>query len=102
MLALLLVLLFIPLKLRTARPLLDVRLFQRRTFLVGNLIGWVRRGQSVRLHLSPVAIPAGAPRLVVVPGGSAAGPTGTGRHGRNHRGGTAVPPRGGVSPCPGR
>src|SRR5258707_12629306 len=41
MLALLLVLLFIPLELRTARPLLDVRLFQRRNFLVGNLIGWV-------------------------------------------------------------
>src|SRR6266705_3040120 len=34
-------LLFIPLELRTARPLLDVRLFQRRNFLVGNLIGWV-------------------------------------------------------------
>ena len=41
MLALLLLLLFLPLELRTARPLLDVRLFQRRTFLVGNLIGWV-------------------------------------------------------------
>jgi len=40
-LALLLLLLFIPLELRTARPLLDVRLFQRRNFLVGNLIGWV-------------------------------------------------------------
>ena len=40
-LALLLLLLFIPLELRTARPLLDVRLFQRRNFLVGNLISWV-------------------------------------------------------------
>jgi len=40
-LALLLLLLFIPLELRTARPLLDVRLFQRRNFLVGNLITWV-------------------------------------------------------------
>jgi EmrB/QacA subfamily drug resistance transporter len=40
-LALLLVLLFIPIELRTARPLLDVRLFQRRNFLVGNLITWV-------------------------------------------------------------
>src|SRR5215472_18528271 len=61
-----------------------------------------RRGQSVRLHLSAAAIPAGAPRLVVVPGGSAAGPTGTGRHGRNPRGGLALPPRGGASPGPGR
>jgi hypothetical protein len=41
MLALLLLLLFIPLELRTARPLLDVRLFQRSNFSVGNLIGWV-------------------------------------------------------------
>ena len=40
-LALLLLLLFIPLEVRTARPLLDVRLFTRRTFLVGNLISWV-------------------------------------------------------------
>src|SRR5260370_40137554 len=59
-----------------------------------------RRGQSVRLHLSPAAIPAGATRLVVVQCGSAAGPTGTGRHGRNHRGGPALQPRGGASPCP--
>ncbi len=41
MLALLLVLLFIPIELRTVRPLLDVRLFQRRNFLVGNLMTWV-------------------------------------------------------------
>ena len=40
-LALLLVLLFIPIELRTVRPLLDVRLFQRRNFLVGNLMSWV-------------------------------------------------------------
>jgi len=40
-LALLLLLLFIPIELRTARPLLDLRLFQRRNFLVGNLITWV-------------------------------------------------------------
>src|SRR5438270_803231 len=40
-LGLLLLLLFIPLELRTARPLLDVRLFPRRNFLVGNLISWV-------------------------------------------------------------
>src|SRR2546430_9571969 len=55
-----------------------------------------RRGQSVRLHLSPAAIPAGATRLVVVPGGSAAGPTGTGRHRRNHRGGAAFQAPGGA------
>src|SRR6266849_3106367 len=40
-LALLLLAAYIPIELRTARPLLDVRLFQRRHFLVGNLIGWV-------------------------------------------------------------
>src|SRR5258707_14713334 len=40
-LALLLVLLFIPIELRTVRPLLDVRLFQRRNFLVGNMMTWV-------------------------------------------------------------
>jgi FAD binding domain len=40
-LALLLLLLFIPIELRTARPLLNLRLFTRRNFLVGNLITWV-------------------------------------------------------------
>lgn len=40
-LALLLVLLFIPLELRTTHPLLDMRLFTKRNFLVGSLMSWI-------------------------------------------------------------
>src|SRR6266702_2522824 len=40
-LALLLLAAFIPIELRTAQPLLDLRLFKRRTYLVGSLITWV-------------------------------------------------------------
>lgn len=40
-LALLLVLLFFPLELHTAHPLLDVRLFTRRNFLIGSLMNWI-------------------------------------------------------------
>jgi DHA2 family multidrug resistance protein len=41
LLALLLLAAFIPIELRTAQPLLDLRLFQKRNFLVGNLITWI-------------------------------------------------------------
>src|SRR6266487_5951724 len=40
-LALLLLAAYIPIELRTAQPLLDLRLFKRRTYVVGNLITWV-------------------------------------------------------------
>src|SRR6266851_3464681 len=40
-LALLLLAAYIPIELTTAQPLLDLRLFKRRTYLVGNLIAWV-------------------------------------------------------------
>src|SRR5579864_2032054 len=40
-LALLLLAAYIPIELRTAQPLLDLRLFKRRTYLVGSLITWV-------------------------------------------------------------
>jgi predicted MFS family arabinose efflux permease len=40
-LALLLLAAYIPIELTTAQPLLDLRLFKRRTYVVGNLITWV-------------------------------------------------------------
>src|SRR5205085_800720 len=40
-LALLLLAAYIPIELRTAQPLLDLRLFKRRNYLVGSLITWV-------------------------------------------------------------
>ena len=40
-LALLLLAAYIPIELRTAQPLLDLRLFKRRNYLVGSLISWV-------------------------------------------------------------
>ena len=40
-LALLLLAAYIPIELRTAQPLLDLRLFKRRNYLVGNLMTWV-------------------------------------------------------------
>src|SRR5258706_6770249 len=40
-LALLLLAAYIPIELRTAQPLLDLRLFKRRNYLVGRLITWV-------------------------------------------------------------
>src|SRR5438128_1072233 len=39
-LALLLLAAYIPIELRTAQPLLDLRLFKRRNYLVGSLISW--------------------------------------------------------------
>src|SRR5712672_1268050 len=40
-LALLLLAAYIPIELRTAQPLLDLRLFKRRNYVVGSLITWV-------------------------------------------------------------
>lgn len=40
-LAVLLLLMWIPVELRTAQPLLDLRLFAQRNYLLGNLITWI-------------------------------------------------------------
>src|SRR5712692_6084717 len=88
-LALLLLAAYIPIELRTAQPLLDLRLFKRRTYLVGSLITWVA---FACLFGSTFLLPQylGLTRLIVISSWIAAGPTRAGLDGGNHCGRLAL------------